>query len=223
MLLIQEVNLTWHKAERSGAAVGARRKFPLAYNWPADGGLHNVMLHRLSFYQQGEKFLDAAEDMRQSMTKNLIARGMTKPEIERRISQRLWQMKKLAQQFYNSADELNLTNLALNYCGDNLQVDFCYDERRSGQPVRRGRNKDFVNQQSRWFGRDRLNENAFLLEPGQYGRIIWNERKVDCDTGGWYYQLHIYNLLYWPRGVPPANVLVDNEPDFRYEQLAKLS
>ena len=221
MLLIQEVNLTWHKPERGGAAASARQQFPLAYVWPAESGLHNVTLHRLNFYQEGEKFLDSVTEMRHSLQVCGQKMAMPQSEIDRRISQRLWQMQKYEQQFYNSADELNLTNLTLAYCGENLQVDFCYDEQRSGRPMRRGRNKDFNNRHSRMLGRDGLHENAVVLAPGQYGRLIWNERRVDCDTGGWYYQLHVYNLLYTVRGVPANDVLI-REPDFVYEQLADL-
>lgn len=222
MLLIQEVNLIWHKQERGGAAAVARRRFPYAYNWPAECGLHNVMLHRLNFYQQGENFLDDEAETRQSLQAYGQKMGLTQAEIDRRIVQRLWQAQKYAKQFYNSADDLNLTNLSLAYCGDNLQVDFCYDVQRSGRPARRGHNKDFANRQARMYSRDCLNENAFLLAPGQYGRVVWNERNVDYDTGGWYYQLHIYNLFYGSRGVPPADVLIVNKPDFVYEQLADL-
>ena len=101
-------------------------------------------------------------------------------------------------------------------------MNFAYDERRSGSPRRRGRNRDYHNQQSLWHGRDCLNEEAFLLEPGQYGRIIWNERCADCDTGHWYYQLHIYNILLFKRGVPPADILLTRQPDYEYSQLADL-
>lgn len=67
-----------------------------------------------------------------------------------------------------------------------------------------------------------MNENAFLLVPGEYGRVMWNERNVDYDTGHWYYQLHIYNILLYPRGVPPTDILAQRQPDYEYEQMADL-
>ena len=148
--------------------------------------------------------------------------ALTEAEIEQRVAQRLWQARKYEKQTYRNADELNLANLAFEYCGENLAVNFAYDERRSGSPRRRGSNRDYHNQQSLWHGRDCLNEEAFLLEPGQYGRIIWNERCADCDTGHWYYQLHIYNILLFKRGVPPADILLTRQPDYEYSQLADL-
>lgn len=223
MLLIQEVNLTWHKADRGSAGAAARRGFALAYPWPGGRELPNVALHCQSFFQHGQEFWDMAAENRQSMATALAAMGITEPqEIERRIAQRLWQLQKYENRHYKSVVELNLANLALEYCGDNLEVTFCYDEQRSGRPRRRGRNKDYHRVDSRMHGRDCLNETAFLLAPGEYGRVIWNERNVDYDTGVWYYQLHVYNILLFPRGVPSADALQVRQPDYEYRQLAEL-
>lgn len=222
MLVIQEVNLTWHKAERGGVAADARRRFPLAYPLGLAEMCRNVWLNRLDYFQQGEDFWDLAEEIRRHMPNRLKAMGFEQPEIERRVAHHIRQLRKNENQFFNAADELNLPNLALEYCGDNLQVSFAYDERRSGQPRRCGHNKDFHKPHARLYAQDLLNETAFLLAPDEYGRLIWNERNIDCDTGAWYYQLHIYNIFRWQRGMPPQNVFLAREPDFVYEQLAKL-
>lgn len=222
MLLIQTITLAWHKEERGAAGAQARARFPLAYELPELDLRYNVLLHNLSFTQRGEKIVDDVEEARQTLPAVFCKLGLTEPEIERRVAQRIWQQRKYEKQTYQAAAELNLANLALECCGDNLAVAFGYDERRSGRPMRRGRNKDYHNQQSFWYGRDCLNEEAFLLEPGQYGRILWNERLTDYDTGIWYYQLHIYNILLVKRGLPPADVLLTRQPDYEYEQLADL-
>ena len=222
MLVIQNANLTWHKTERGGAAAAARNNFPFAYPLPEMHQLYNVWLNCLNYYQYGERFYDSVEETRQNMPKALKNMGFESAEIERRVAHRIRQLYRNQNQFYNTPDEVNLPNLILAYCGENLQVNFAYDERRSGQPRRRGHNKDFNNRQSRLHGVDCLNETAFLLEPGEYGRVIWNERNVDYDTGGWYYQLHIYNIFCWSRGVPPVDILVSREPDFEYLQLEDL-
>ncbi len=68
---------------------------------------------------------------------------------------------------------------------------------------------------------DCLNETAFILKKNQYGRIIWNERRTDYDTGEWYYQLHIYNMIY-SLDISKNNIFVSNKPDFVYQQEAVL-
>ena len=89
-------------------------------------------------------------------------------------------------------------------------------------PYRRGHNEDFGNAASRFCGRDCLNETAFLLVPGQYGRLLWNERR-SCQEGEWNYQLHLYNLYLAPDGTSPAeDVFTCREPDVVYRQLADL-
>lgn len=60
------------------------------------------------------------------------------------------------------------------------------------------------------------------LGKNQYGRIIWNERKVDYDQGTWYYEFHIYNLIYLTENKFPDNIFLQTEPDYIYRQLARL-
>ena len=69
-----------------------------------------------------------------------------------------------------------------------------------------------------------LNETAFILRSGQYGRIIWNERRTDYDNRTWYYQLHILNLFHMPLGQEiTKDIFLAAQPDFEYKQLAVLS
>ncbi|MDE7319687.1 MAG: hypothetical protein K2N46_08145 [Lachnospiraceae bacterium] len=117
---------------------------------------------------------------------------------------------------------LNLTNLSVRFREGSYSITFFYDEQRSGMPVRRGHNQDFQNPKSLFYGKDTLNETAFVLAAEQYGRIFWNERNTDCDTGEWYYQLHIYNLYHTPDRSFSNDIFVKNRPDFEYRQLAKL-
>lgn len=35
---------------------------------------------------------------------------------------------------------------------------------------------------------------AFLLKMGDWGRVAFNGRFVDCDTGGWWYEKKIFNI-----------------------------
>jgi len=92
MLVIQEVNLTWHKAERGGVAADARRRFPLAYPLGLAEMCCNVWLNRLDYFQQGEDFLDLTEEIRRHMPNRLKAMGFEQPEIERRVAHHIRQL-----------------------------------------------------------------------------------------------------------------------------------
>ncbi len=192
MLLIQDICLSWGKKERNSACAKKRTEFSVAYSLDT---MPNVF--------HGEVLVNRL-NFRQSGTVFQISNGAAN-----------------CFQSYPSVKDLNLTNLYFHSDTYSCTVVFFYDERRSGKPVRRGHNKDYDNAASLLYRHDVLNETAFSLKQGQYGRVIWNERKTDWDTGEWYYQLHALNLLYSEK-MPEADIFLTGKPDFEYKQLAVL-
>lgn len=194
MLLVQDICLSWGKKERDSAYAEKRTDFPIVY--PLDklpDTFHGeVIVHCLSFWQQGIIF--------QSSHMNDGYRF----------------------QSYASVQDLNLINLSIRLDAGSYEVTFFHDERRGGRPVRQGHNKDYHNIDSPLYRHDILNETAFSLGRGQYGRVIWNERKIDYDTGEWFYQLHASNLLHYPGKMPEADIFLIGRPDFEYKQMAVL-
>ncbi len=123
---------------------------------------------------------------------------------------------------YTSAEQLNLANLLLQQETGCLRVSFYYDEHWGGRPYRRGHNQDYHKMDSPFYRKDCLNEMAFSLMPNQYGRVLYNERRTNMDTGEWYYQLHIYNILYMEGKELRKDVLTARKPDRIYQQIARL-
>ena len=120
-------------------------------------------------------------------------------------------------------EDLNLTNLSIQPMPEGYSVSFFYDEHRSGMPYRRGRNQDFQNPSAPLYFKDCLNETAFILRPGHYGRVIWNERRTDYDNGTWYYQLHVCNFIHaFLTQEIKKDMFLAVQPDFEYKQLAVL-
>ena len=193
MLLIQDICLFWGKKERNSSYAKIRAEFPLAYSLDKipDVFHEEILVNRLNFWQKGTVF------------------------------QTLHGNDTYCLQFYSSAQDLNLTNLYIQSDTYSYKVIFFYDERRSGRPIRRGHNKDYDNTDSPRYRHDILNETAFSLKQGQYGRVIWNERKIGCDTGEWYYTLHTINLFY-PNKMPEADIFLTGKLDFEYKQIAAL-
>ncbi len=192
MLLIQDICLSWSKKERDSVCAKKRTEFPVAYVWDK---MPNAF--------HGEALVNR-RNFRQSGTVFQTLNGAAN-----------------CFQSYPSVKDLNLTNLHIQSDTCGYKAVFFYDERRSGQPVRRGHNKDYDNVDSLLYRRDILNETAFSLKQGQYGCVIWNERKTDWDTGEWYYQLHALNLFYSDK-MPEADIFLTRKPDFKYKQIAVL-
>ena len=194
MLLVQDICLTWGKKERNSICAKKRAEFPMAYLLDnfPDTFHGDVIVHHLNFGQRGTMF------------------------------QNLWMNDTYRFQFYSSIQNLNLTNLLIQSDVESYEVTFFYDAHSSGQPIRQGHNKDYHNVDSLLYRHDILNETVFSLRPGQYGRVIWNERKIDFDTGEWYYQLHVSNLLHYVGKMPEQDIFLIHRPDFEYKQMAVL-
>ena len=223
LLLIQEIDLTWHKRERGGQYAQARRQFPRAY--PLDGlpDQAGAAVHQLSFYQNRDSFIEASQDTQQSLEPFLLRIGFTREQALREIQRRLSLIKRNRLRLFPCIEDLNLTNLSVRPAPEGYAISFFYDEHRSGMPYRRGRNQDYQNSSSPLYHKDCLNETAFILRSGQYGRIIWNERRTDYDNRTWYYQLHILNLFHMPLGQEiTKDIFLAAQPDFEYKQIAVL-
>lgn len=194
LLLVQDICLSWGKDERSSIYAKKRAKFPMAYALDKLPCAFNedVLINRLNFWQRGNMF--------QTLHINDVYRF----------------------QSYASVQNLNLTNLSIQLGAEGYEVAFFYDVNRSGLPIRRGHNKDYHNMASLLYYHDILNETAFFLRQGEYGRVIWNDRKVYCDTGEWYYQLHVINLLNYFGKIPEADIFLTSSLIFEYKQLAVL-
>lgn len=67
-----------------------------------------------------------------------------------------------------------------------------------------------------------LEEEAFDLEKGEYGRLVYNGRFVDSDTGHWYYQNDTVNLVYCLNEDIPLDIFQTLRPDKNYSNIAIL-
>ena len=209
MLIIQDITLTWGKNERGGRFAESRARFPRSYAEEAAPAHCEAAVFRRSFFQDGDEIIGAAERLRRSGVLN-----------EEQLGERIRWMDRRRISAYATLAEIDVTGLTAERSGCAYAVGFFYDVGRCGMPVRRGANKDYNNPASRLYRKNVLNERAFALSDGQYGRIIWNERLSDVDTGEWFYRFHIYNLF--AAASFDGTEFVSRAPDFLYEQLAPL-
>lgn len=225
MLLIQNICLQWGKEERGAHGEKVRSRFLQAYPLELQEVQGDVFIQNLNFYQNQSTILDAIQEEQYLSEKYhmyWIGLGQTSEQIRRDMCGRIANIKRHQCGYYAAIQDINLANAAICYREDRIELTFFYDEHRSGAPFRRGHNKDYQDQDSPFYRRDVLNETAFALTCGQYGRILWNERRTDYDNGTWYYQLHIYNLYYLQSENIPCDIFTRKEPDEQYRQLAVL-
>lgn len=67
-----------------------------------------------------------------------------------------------------------------------------------------------------------LNELAFELCQDDYGRAICNGRFVDWDTGIWWYEMCITNVMILTRPNISLDCFLTNTPTHNYRQIAQL-
>ncbi len=121
---------------------------------------------------------------------------------------------------YSSIEKLHLLkNISIVPYENEYEICFCGDG--YSWPYMRGHNKDYYNIKSQYYGKDCLNEVAFTLKQHQYGRIIWNGRMVEFDTGEWYYNIYVYNF-YVADKMPQNDIFISHTPDFVYKKMSML-
>ena len=220
LLIIQSISLIWRKQARGSNFAKVRHQFRMAY--PIYNAVHDeqVVVYPFEFVQTEQGIITYEELTQQQLEKYLPTLGFTSSQVERVILRELSRFRKF--EAYSSIQELNLTNLSVSSIQNGFEVSFYYDRFRSGLPFRRGHNKDYCNRQSRLYGQDCLNEIAFILKENQYGRIVWNERKKEVDTGVWYYKILVYNLFSTISSNFKYDIFMSRTPDYEYKQLATL-
>ncbi len=67
-----------------------------------------------------------------------------------------------------------------------------------------------------------LCELAFELEQGDYGRAVCNGRFTDWDTGSWWYETDILNIMLISDSALSPDIFLVNEPNKNYSQTAML-
>ena len=61
-----------------------------------------------------------------------------------------------------------------------------------------------------------------ILQPGEYGRIIFNERGEYAYTGIWYYELIIYNFVNAPYSSFSNKIFFKKKPDHEFTDMQYL-
>lgn len=106
---------------------------------------------------------------------------------------------------------------------DNIyKIMFCDENFYSSCPKRHGHNESYTDKKSPFSYTDRIYETAFRLHKNEYGRIVFNERIVEHDTGIWYYGLHTCNIINCEKPDFREKMFFRKVPDYEYKSLKYL-
>lgn len=205
MLAVQKTTVVWHKSDKGGEGAQVRNSFvfaapieriPLA----ADECVYGYRC----FYQKGIR-LYTSEEYDELMG---FTRARTFPQRTYEPPAKLSQLK--------------VKNLTFTPTEEGFEIGFSYDPQINGKPPRLGHNKDYHNTESRFYGKDILNETAVVLKEGQKGRIMYNGRFTDIDTGQWWYEQTAVNIANIPFEAFHKDIFLEGEFDLTYSSLAFL-
>lgn len=120
----------------------------------------------------------------------------------------------------------NYHNLIANiriFKEDNIyKIMFCDENFSYSLPKRHGHNESYMDKKTPFSYTDSVFETAFRLHKNEYGRIIFNERIVEHDTGIWYYGLHTYNIINCEKSDFREKMFFRKNPDYEYKNLKYL-
>ena len=115
-----------------------------------------------------------------------------------------------------------LENIRLFKEDNSYRVMFCDDGGFLCRSRRRGQNEAYFKPHSPFAHQDKLNITAFTLSDGDYGRITYNNRYIDPDTGKWIYARNVYNIVCCEKAAFREKMFYRKKPDYEYTNLMSL-
>jgi hypothetical protein len=110
------------------------------------------------------------------------------------------------------SSEVKLQGVLIKTSKENIQVYFKYSVHDCGKPYRsRYDNTGTLTM---------LEEKAFTLNKNEYGRVVFNGRYTDLDSGNWWYEKKVYNIIDLDKA--KKDIFIRNNPLKVYEQMAVL-
>ncbi len=65
-------------------------------------------------------------------------------------------------------------------------------------------------------------KSPFTLKNNEYGRIVYNDRYVEYDSGQWYYKLHTINFINCDKSKYREKIFFRKIPDYEYKNMQYL-
>ena len=117
-----------------------------------------------------------------------------------------------------------LENIRLFKEDEKYRIMFCDDSYfgNFSRSKRHGHNEAYNKKGSPFRYTDRLNETAFSLKDGEYGRIYFNNRYVHPHTRNQVYKYVVYNIVSCERSHFREKMFFRKNPDHEYKNLKSL-
>ena len=115
-----------------------------------------------------------------------------------------------------------LSNIRLFKDEADYRVAFCDDGSFLCHSKRKGHNEEYTVPHTPFANKNKINKTVFRLSDGDYGRIIYNNRYIDHDTGKWIYTRNVYNIVCCNKAAFREKMFYRKKPDFEYTNLLYL-
>lgn len=225
MLAIQKIKMYWEKNCRTPAASVKREQYyhPTLLEINPCEKKQGIFLNERNYIQTLEAILPWEEYQRKYGNRLVNAVSHSEGEMAERRRKHLLCMKQAEVKnkgfFYETPADIMIPSIRLMQEGDTYRIMwYSLDMNGRYKPMRHGRNEDFYTKDSAFAGKNICNETAFMLAPGESGRIMFNYRCVGYD--GQHYEQYV---VYFVNTEELAeNTFTKAEYSHEYRQMADL-
>lgn len=224
MLAVQLINLIWNKEQkREPKASAERRKLLRPQRLECDLNGSGIFVNKNIYYQKtgGIKSLSEVQrdfayyipdNSRIKLNENRLRRDLIQireDDIRRRGF------------FYTIPEDVRITSVQIVPQENSYRIMWHYQEEvgpPAYMPIRRGRNEAFNDINSIFYGKNLLNETAFVLGENESGRMMYNYRITECERP--YYEL--YCVYFVNTDKLSQDTFTKAEYKYDYERMAYL-
>lgn len=225
MLAIQKIKMYWEKDCRTPVASIQREPYyqPAKLEISCSGEKQGIFLNERNYIQTPENIFFWEEYQRRYGNRLVNAVSHSEGEMQERRRKHLMHMKQTEVKnkgfFYETPDDIAIPGIRLIQDSDAYRIMWhSLDVNGRYKPMRHGRNEEFYAKDSEFAGKNICNETAFVLSPGESGKIAFNYRCVGYD--GQHYEQYVVYFVNTERLT--EDIFTQAVYPYEYRQMADL-
>lgn len=199
MLAVQLIKLIWEKDQRNPKASAERQKLLRPLHLECDLKGSGIFFNENIYYQTNSGVISFSESQRNFVY--YIYDNFPVKTNDNRLDRDLLKIRedeiRKKGSFYATPEDIRITSVQIVPQGNIYRIMWHYEDNVHApvyRPIRRGRNEDFNDRSSPFFGKNILNETAFVLGKNECGRMMYNYRVTGYEEGP-HYELYCVFLV----------------------------
>lgn len=223
MLAVQLIKLIWEKDQRNPKASAERQKLLRPLHLECDLKGSGIFFNENIYYQTNSGVISFSESQRNFVY--YIYDNFPVKTNGNRLDRDLLQIRedeiRKKGSFYAAPEDIRITSVQIVPQENSYRIMWHYQEEvgpPAYMPIRRGRNEAFNDINSTFYGKNLLNETAFVLGENESGRMMYNYRITECERP--YYEL--YCVYFVNTDKLSQDTFTKAEYKYDYERMAYL-